>query len=611
MTLYQITFTVNFLALFIALWLGLYLVSRSPRSSTAWLTALTLWSVGGLFYNVLLALAPPPVVPEQLWWHSLLFPFWAQNTIHEGATAWLQGWSLGPSVVFWHHATMLMRPGKMTPWRWSRVIAGYIVGIAGVILQYDAKIFTAIKGGDPLYLNSLTAGPYYYFFAVVILALTGLSAYNMLRSAQAAPTNIVRRQLGTLATASFVTVLVAPVSYVSTGLNLVQIPMVVMSTLTAIYVVMIGYGVARYSAVAEGRTITRDIFYDFILTILITGIYLIVGRIFVLAYGAPRVVTIIIPVFAIFTHSLLNIGHRLMDRLFYQKETRRLRSDLQQLSRQAGERETLKDKLDLPLEILCNSVRATYGLIVAFEDGQAHLLSDFKWRDLPISIPAQTFFADDMTHLNAGQFPTPLHEAALLVPLYAESKQVGALVLGHPTNGIRYASEDMDRLLYPADQIAEALFLHKQNIERLQKVEQIVETSPTPAATKDSLPVEIVDFALRNIFDYVYLADSPLAEIDIVRRRLTGEKKTHVERGKAVQAVMLEALEKLRPNLEVPPEPAPREWYPYIILHDAYVGEIQNREIMNRLYISEGTYNRTRRLAITALARVLSEMEKT
>ena len=76
-----------------------------------------------------------------------------------------------------------------------------------------------------------------------------------------------------------------------------------------------------------------------------------------------------------------------------------------------------------------------------------------------------------------------------------------------------------------------------------------------------------------------------------------------------VQAVVLEALEKLRPSLEVPHEPIPREWYPYIILHDAYVDEIQNRDIMNKLYISEGTFNRTRRTAITSLARVLADME--
>lgn len=609
MTLYQITFTVNFLALFVALWLGLYLVSRSPRSSTAWLTALTLWSVSGLFINVLLALNPPPITAEGIWWHKLLFPFWASDTIHQGASAWLQGWSLGPSVVFWHHATMLMRTGKMNAWRWSRVIVGYIFGITGAFLQYHAKIFTAVKGGDPLYLNSLSAGPYYQIFTLAILVLTALSAYNLLRSARVASTNIARRQLETLATASLVTVMIGPVSLVSTGLNLFPVPMVVMSTLVAIYVVMIGYGVARYSAVVEGRTITRDILYSFIFTTFITGAYLVVARIFVIAYGAPKVITIIIPVFAIYTHSLINIGHRLMDRVFYQKETRRLRSNLQQLSRLAGESEVLKENLDLPLGELCNSVQATYGLIFIFDEDQARLLSDFKWRGQPIQIPAQTLFADDMTSVHAGQFPTPLQDAALLVPLYAEAKQVGALVLGHPANGIQYAPEDMDRLLYPADRLAEALFLHSRNIERLKQVEKIVDASSAVVTTRSAIPVEAVDYALRNISDYTYLADSPLAELTAVRKKLIGEKTTYVERGKAVQAVVLEALEKMRPSPEFPPEPLPREWYPYVILHDAYVEEIQNREIMGRLYISEGTYNRTRRTALSWLTRVLAEME--
>jgi len=610
MTLYQVTFTVNFIGLFIALWLGLYLVSRSPLSLTAWLTALTLWSVGGLFVNVLLALAPPPVTAGGIWWHKLLFPFWASNTINQSPSAWLQGWLLGSSVVFWHHATMRMRPGKMTVWRWTRVIAGYIVGTAGVILQYKAQIFAAVEGGDPLYINALGAGPYYYFFAGAILVLTVFSAINLMRSARVASTNIAKRQLQILALGSLVTVLIAPVSYASTGLNLFPVPMLVMSALVAIYVVMIGFGVARYSAVVEGRTITRDILYSFILTTFISALYLIVGRIFVIAYGAPRVVTIIIPVCAIFTHSLINIGYRIMDRVFYQKETRLLRANLQQLSRLAGEREVFTESLGLPLSMLCDSVRATYGLIFTFDGEQALLLADFKWRDAPIIISAQTFFADDMTHLNTGQFPSPLQEAALLVPLYVESKQVGALVLGQPANGIHYAPEDMDRLLYPADQIAEALFRNSQNVERLKKVEEIVDASTVPDTVKNSLSVEMVDFALRNIFDFAYLADSPLAELDIVRRQLAGERRTHVERGKVVQAVVLEALEKLRPSPEVPPEPAPREWYPYIILHDAYVDEIQNREIMNRLYISEGTFNRTRRTAITSLARVLAEMEK-
>jgi hypothetical protein len=73
--------------------------------------------------------------------------------------------------------------------------------------------------------------------------------------------------------------------------------------------------------------------------------------------------------------------------------------------------------------------------------------------------------------------------------------------------------------------------------------------------------------------------------------------------------VVLEALEKLRPGPGVSPEPVSRNWYPYIILHDAYVDGIQNRDIMSRLHISEGTFNRTRRVAITSLARALIEME--
>ena len=160
-----------------------------------------------------------------------------------------------------------------------------------------------------------------------------------------------------------------------------------------------------------------------------------------------------------------------------------------------------------------------------------------------------------------------------------------------------------------ADQIADALHIHRRNTAHLEKVEQVAKDSPSLATTPSRIPADMVDLALRNLFDYAYLADSPLAELDIVRRQLAGEKKTHIERGKIVHAVMLQALDKLCPGPEIPREPAPREWYPYVILHDAYVAGIQNRDIMSKLYISEGTFNRTRRGAIRSLARALAEME--
>jgi hypothetical protein len=108
------------------------------------------------------------------------------------------------------------------------------------------------------------------------------------------------------------------------------------------------------------------------------------------------------------------------------------------------------------------------------------------------------------------------------------------------------------------------------------------------------------------------LAELPLAETNLVRQR-NKENSSYIDAGKAVHELLCEALEQLRPpgaeeKRHIGHAP-PREWYPYIILRDAYVVSLPNREIMDRLYISEGTFNRTRRSAIRGLTRLLIEME--
>jgi hypothetical protein len=151
-----------------------------------------------------------------------------------------------------------------------------------------------------------------------------------------------------------------------------------MSIVLVVFVVMIGYGVARYSALVEGRTIRRDFAYNMVLITSITLIYLLVARALVLSYKAPTVIALFIPIIAIFSHSAMTIAPRLLDRLFYQGETRRLRSNLRQLSRLAGEGESLKENLDATLNTLCASVRATYGLI-------------FTSTGTPLPAPSRTF----------------------------------------------------------------------------------------------------------------------------------------------------------------------------------------------------------------------------
>ena len=610
MTLYDFTYSFNFLALVFSFWLGAYLITRNPRTPTAWLTAFTVWSLGGLFLNVLLALNPPPLPEYRPSWLRIIFPFWASGTYDQGASAWLQGWSVAPAIVFWHHATLLMRPGALNLWRKARVAAGYLVGIGAIAMQAFTQIVFAIEGGDPLYLNSLQAGPLYSVFGIALIILTVTCTVNLARSAGVAPNETARHQLRLLTVATIVAGLSGPLSLIASGLNLFPVPEVAMTLILSIFIAMIGYGVARYSALVEGRTIRRDFFYNLTLIAGITLFYLLATRLLVLSYNVPRVITLFIPILAIFTHSAMTLTPRLLDRIFYPGKTRRLLSNLRRLSRLAGEGEALQENLNATLNVLCSSVRAKYGLIFTFADGQARSIADFRWHGVPIEVPSEMLFVDDAAHVDADRFQPPLDEAALLVPLYAEAEQVGALLLGQPSNGLRYADEEVERVLHPADHIASVLFIERNKRAYLSRLTEVAEEHHEQARTEfPSVPAEMVEDALRSLYDFSYLADTPLAELELVQKKLSG-KKTHLERGKAVQAVLLEALEEMRPSREVQPrDPPPREWYPYLILRDAYSEEVSNRDIMLKLYISEGTFNRTRRAAVRSLARALTEME--
>ena len=72
------------------------------------------------------------------------------------------------------------------------------------------------------------------------------------------------------------------------------------------------------------------------------------------------------------------------------------------------------------------------------------------------------------------------------------------------------------------------------------------------------------------------------------------------------------SFEQLRPVGPLPGRASipRRDWHAYLILYNAYVEGQNNYRIMNWLPISEGTFNRTRRSALNAVARVMQELEE-
>jgi hypothetical protein len=254
---------------------------------------------------------------------------------------------------------------------------------------------------------------------------------------------------------------------------------------------------------------------------------------------------------------------------------------------------------------MCNSVRATFGIILLFEGNDLQQLASYKIDELKISQPASDFIMDDVVQAAPGQFPEPLDKAVLLVPLYVDTNQVGVVIFGRPINSLKYSKDDVELLLYPSDRLAEAIHNAKRETEYLQKLSQLT----TPEKIQHRIPVKDVETALRNLYDYALLGDTIFAKLKLVRAKLTADDITHVDRGKAVHQAVVEAIEKLRPDADPPRDPPPREWHAYIILSSAYLEEKMNREIMSHLYISEGTFNRTRRGAIHSVARILGELE--
>ncbi|RPI57993.1 MAG: hypothetical protein EHM56_02905 [Chloroflexi bacterium] len=315
-------------------------------------------------------------------------------------------------------------------------------------------------------------------------------------------------------------------------------------------------------------------------------------------------------VLAVATHFLVDAARYHRDATLHPRDVHQMQASLHKLVSLAGDRDELDQHLSVTLESLCACAQAIFGLIVLFEDGDIRLAAAHNWREGDPHLSRQELAAEDVLHLKPGRFPSPLAEAALLIPLYGDAEQLGALILGRPVNGVSYSPGDVAQFLYPSERLGDVIRDARRRAEYAAQVAQGADTHPPEAVRHPNhVSIEGVEDALRHLANYGYLGDHALAHFKVVRATVATSAVTHLDLGKAVYSVLAGAIEKLRPGPAPAADPPPLEWYPYLILHDAYVEGTSNRDIMSRLYISHGTFNRTRRAALRALARALEEME--
>jgi hypothetical protein len=591
------TSLVDFSALVASLWLGLYIVTRGPRSRVSWLAGLTLWSLSGYFLDSFLHLNPP----------------------QERALAWWMGWTILLSAPLWLHlATLLL--DQVTWWRRVLVWGAYAWALVLVVAQQvTGDVFGVWTGASFAYATAQQPGTLYPL-AFLLLILPPILSVAYLYKASREARSALRRQFGVLMLATILALLGGTYLTLSVWIGL-DVALLPGQLVLAVALVLLGYGVARYNALVEGRSSRLDFAYGALAIAVVVSIYLLVVYFSSLVFEIPFAAFILLLVLVILTHSLYEWGGSTLERLFYRRRVRQLRANLRAFARETGEHD-LAHQLQDVLATLCRTVGCAGGGIVFLDGDERSTVAVYPaGHELP-AVPASVLAVEETLSLSASEAGIEGLDDVTLVPLHAGSERLGAIL----AEGGDLASGDLDLLDAVADQVAGIVYAVRRQDQAAEQIEEMIGAfrererelrqemqSVLAVGNRADAPSirPLVESALRHLYDYAYLGEHELAGLHIVQQRLVEHVGviTSLDRGRALSQVLVDVIEKLRPP-GAQPKPLTREWEQYIIVHDAYVlGEL-NRDIMNKLYISESSFNRARRRAVRGVARAVEEMER-
>ena len=263
--------------------------------------------------------------------------------------------------------------------------------------------------------------------------------------------------------------------------------------------------------------------------------------------------------------------------------------------------DSLQTRLEDGLKLLCQILDSDGGFIATRQSDK--LVVRVSLASVPVG---EQFNAIEISFDDVYQPPAGVADTITwMAPAYRGDKQLTLIGIGNPKNKQQYSENDLDLLAEAANKVASIVALAEiysgETVHNKSLQSESNELFTTLDSNPDPIFLKMVEDVLKKLSDTITLGQSPLS----LELKIKGE--THIDRGKILREKLVNAIETLRPKGARPPEPVPHEWENYAVLHDAYVERVANREIMARLYISEGTFNRIRRKALRGVARYLLE----
>ncbi len=575
----------------------------------------------------------------------IVFPL----TSLEAILPWLRlqwvGIAFAPAAYLHFSDALLQTTNAASRWRRWAVAGGYLLGLLWLIGVATTDLIVRDGVATPG-APHLKAGPLFGVFALYYFFTVVWGAVNINRARQRCLTSTSRRRMTYMAL-SFVAPGVGIFPYLliaSWPGFLPQITfwflLVTGNVAVLLMLILLAYSVAYFGVLTPDRVVKRRmILYllrgpmvaSAVLTVIVIGRQMeevigIPGDLFTLFAVATVILTLQV---------LISRLMPLIDRLVY-REDREEVARLQALDERLLTSTDLRQFLENVLTGLCDLLRTPTGFIaVLTRDGPRlevvcgplepeHVRwTDEEW-DALVTLETGR---DNGTHhlIPMGDFF--LWDGFWLRPLRSKAGDVVTGVLGLSARAPRpdFTPEeqaDLETLIAQAEVALEDWHLQHAvfaaldqlvpEIEAIQRQRGRVRYAGVPAVaepeedltTSPDFPRWVKD-ALSHYWGGPKLSRSPLLQLRVVQGALPDHDGDPV---KALRAVLLQAIERLRPEGER--EMTRAEWLLYNILEMKFLQGRRVRDVAHRLAMSESDLYRKQRVAIEEVARNIAAMER-
>ncbi|MEN9935712.1 MAG: hypothetical protein RLZZ387_2291 [Chloroflexota bacterium] len=527
--------------------------------------------------------------------------------------------------------------------RWL-VPGAYVLSAAFFALAFTADLLVREDGPRGV-VAQLGAGPLFWFFAIYFVGACAGGLLSALRLRRQALTPTLRRRLSYLA-ATFLGPGMAVFPYLVISGPQPPVPDAFVLLLSAVgnaavvgMTVVMVYSIAFQGLPLPDRLIKQDFirwglygpFVGVTIVLFLRGVPVLARLV-----GLPpeTLLTVGIMIMTVLMPIFVSRAKPYLDALVFTQDHAEI-DYLRALPRSTFTQTDLRSLLENTLVVVCGALRVDTGFVAAPDDGGGYTIKTIVGSRRAVKrFVSEHPLVDVIPRVMAA----PSHEpgntpaAASFIPcdgfslLALRSPQgdfLGALGVAYPQSALSPevraligALAHRMELALETVQIQQRLFSALRGIgpemQSLQALSSQLEQA-TPASL-DQLESDVallpefpqlVKDALAHYWGGPKLSDSPLLGLKTVRRLLTDQGGSPT---RALQAVLRQAIENLRPDEQL--DPSAQEWLMYNILELRFLQGKRIRDTAERLAMSESDLYRKQRIAVEEVARQLALMEE-